>query len=93
MLCVAGTWGPVLDIWEDGGRTWSQGKWSKAGAKESSGSERGARPARPRWQLEHPGQRARVGLGDSGLGWGWLVLRLSPTLTGLTVGHVGSGCH
>lgn len=80
--------------WTSGGRrphVVSGEVGQEAGAKESSGLKRGARPARPCWQLEHPGQRARVGLGDSGLGWGWLVLRLSPTLTGLTVGHVGSG--
>lgn len=26
---VAGAWGPELDIWVDGGHTWSQGEWSR----------------------------------------------------------------
>lgn len=34
------------------------------------------------------GQRAKLGLGDSGLCWSWLVLRLNPTPTGLTVGYL-----
>ena len=32
VLCVAGTWGPVLDVREDGGCTWTQGKWSRKAA-------------------------------------------------------------
>lgn len=69
-----------MDLWE---------VQQEAVIKKSGGLERGACPAQPRCEL--PGQRARVGLGDSGLGWGWFTLRLSTTLTGLTAGHFGGG--
>lgn len=49
---------------------------------KSSGSQRGARSARPCRHCEVPGQRATVGLNDSDPGWGWLALRLaSPWVT------------
>lgn len=52
-----------------------------AGSRHSSRAvARNERPALPgQAGTQSSGQRARVGLGDSGLRWGWLALRLSPT--------------